>query len=176
MMKGIAVVAVVAGLLVNVMVMAAEKPAIGYVDVRVVLMDSKAGKQHKADMDKFFKDKQAALQKEGEKLKSLYGTLEKEMLTLSDAQKQDKQRGFQEKQQALQKATQDAEAELRQKDTDYINKALEVIRKIIADVAKEEKLGLVLGKTEMSVLYAEDGMDLTPKVTQKYDARPAPKK
>jgi hypothetical protein len=34
----------------------------------------------------------------------------------------------------------------------------------------------VLGKTEMSVLYAEDGMDLTPKVTQKYDARPAAKK
>ena len=98
------------------------------------------------------------------------------MLTLTDAQKQDKQRGFQEKVQVLQKTAQDAERELRQKDTDYTNKALDEVRKIITDVAKEEKLSLVLGKTEMSVLYAEDGMDLTPKVTQKYDARPTAKK
>ena len=176
MMKGIAVVAVVAGLLVNLAATAAEKSAIGYVDVRAVLMESSAGKAHKANMDKFVKDKQTALQKEEEKLKALQQTLEKEMLTLSDTQKQDKQRGFQEKVQVLQKTAQDAERELRQKDTDYTNKALEEIRKIITDVAKEEKLSLVLGKTEMSVLYAEDGMDLTPKVTQKYDARPAPKK
>ena len=171
MMKRIAVVAAVAGLLSSVAASAADKPAIGYVDVRAVLMESKAGKQHKADMDKFVKDKQAALQKEEEKLKSLQQTLEKEVLTLTDAQKQDKQRGFQEKVQALQKTAQEAERELRQKDADYTNKALEEIRKIIAATAKEEKLILVLGKTEMSVLYAEDGMDLTPKVIQKYDGR-----
>jgi outer membrane protein len=171
MMKRIAVVAAVAGLLSSVVASAADKPAIGYVDVRAVLMESKAGKQHKADMDKFVKDKQAALQKEEEKLKSLQQTLEKEVLTLTDAQKQDKQRGFQEKVQALQKTAQEAERELRQKDADYTNKALEEIRKIIAATAKEEKLILVLGKTEMSVLYAEDGMDLTPKVIQKHDSR-----
>jgi len=176
MMKRIVVVAVAAGLFGSMAAMAADKPAIGYVDVRAVLVESKAGKLHKADMDKFVKDKQTALKKEEEKLKSLQQTLEKEMLTLTDAQKQDKQRGFQEKVQTLQKTAQDAERELRQKDTDYTNKALDEVRKIITDVAKEEKLSLVLGKTEMSVLYAEDGMDLTPKVTQKYDARPTAKK
>ena len=176
MMKRIAVVAAVAGLLSSMAAIAADKPAIGYVDVRVVLVESKAGKLHKASMDKFVQDKQTALKKEEEKLKSLQQTLEKEMLTLTDAQKQEKQRGFQEKVQTLQKSAQDAERELRQKDADYTNKALDEIRKIITDVAKEEKLSLVLGKTEMSVLYSEDGMDLTPKVTQKYDARPATKK
>ena len=176
MMKRFAVVAAVAGLLSSMAAIAADKPAIGYVDVRVVLAESKAGKQHKANMDKFVQDKQTALKKEEEKLKSLQQTLEKEMLTLTDAQKQEKQRGFQEKVQTLQKSAQDAERELRQKDADYTNKALDEIRKIITDVAKEEKLSLVLGKTEMSVLYSEDGMDLTPKVTQKYDAQPATKK
>lgn len=169
MMKGMAVAAALAGLLSSVAAIAADKPAIGYVDVRAVLLESKSGKQHKAEMDKFVKDKQTAFKKEEEKLKSLQQTLEKEMLTLTDAQKQDKQRGFQEKVQVLQKTAQAAERELRQKDTAYTNKALEEIRKIITDVAKAEKLALVLGKTEMSVLYAEDGMDLTPKVIQKYD-------
>ena len=164
------------GLLIGAPVLAADSVKIGYVDVRAVVLESKSGKQHKAEMEKFVKDKQAALKKEEDKLKALQQTLEKEMLTLTDAQKQDKQRGFQEKVQVFQKSAQDAEREVRQRDTEYTNKALEEVRKVITEVAKEEKVGLMLGKTEMSVLYAEEGMDLTAKVIQKYDSRPAAKK
>lgn len=163
-----------AGLLIGAPVLAADSVKIGYVDVRAVVLESKSGKQHKANMDIFVKDKQAALKKEEDKLKTLQQTLEKEMLALTEAQKQDKQRGFQEKVQAFQKLAQEAERELRQKDTEYTNKALEEVRKIIAEVAKEEKIGLMLGKAE--VLYADEGMDLTAKVIQKYDSRPAAKK
>lgn len=165
-----------AGLLGSAPVLAADGVKIGYVDVRAALLESKSGKQHKADMDAFIKGKQAELKKEEDKLKSLQQSLEKEMLTLSEAQKQDKQRGFQEKVQAFQKSAQEAERTLRQKDSEYTSKSLEEIRKVITEVAKEEKVGLVLGKSETSVLYAEDGMDLTPKVIQKYDSRPAAKK
>ena len=175
-MKRLAKILAVATLLAGTTASAAEQPTIGYVDVRTVLVESKAGKQHKASLDVFIKDKQTAIKKEEDKLKSLQQTLEKEMLTLTEAQKQDKQRGFQEKVQAFQKLAQEAERELRQKDNEYTNKALEEVRKVITDVAKEEKVGLVLGKTEMSVLYAEDGMDLTAKVIKKYDSRPAAKK
>jgi len=164
----------VAGLLASAPVLAADGVKIGYVDVRTVVLDSKAGQQHKAEMDKFVKDKQAALKKEEEKLKAQQQTLEKEMLTLTGAQRQEKERGFQEKVQVFQKSVQDGERELRQKDTEYTNKALEVVRMVIADVAKEEKVGLVLGKNE--VLFAEDGMDLTPKVLQKYNNLPPAKK
>ena len=165
-----------ASLLISAPVLAADSVKIGYVDVRAVVLESKSGQQHKVEMEKFVKDKQAALKKEEEKLKSLQKILEKEMLTLTEAQKQDKQRGFQEKVQAFQKGAQDAEREVRQKDSEYTNKALAEVRKVITEVAKEEKVGLVLGKTEMSVLYAEDGMDLTAKVIKKYDSRPATKK
>ena len=165
-----------ASLLIGAPVLAADNVKIGYVDVRAVVLESKSGQQHKVEMEKFVKDKQATLKKEEDKLKTLQQTLEKEMLTLTEAQKQDKQRGFQEKVQAFQKSAQDAEREVRQKDTEYTNKALEDVRKVITEVAKDEKVGLVLGKTEMSVLYAEDGMDLTAKVIKKYDSRPAAKK
>lgn len=165
-----------AGLLIGAPVLAADSVKIGYVDVRTVVLESKSGKQHKVDMEKFVKDKQAALKKEEDKLKTLQQNLEKEMLTLTEAQKQEKQRDFQGKVQAFQKGAQEAEREVRQKDTEYTNKALEEVRKVITEVAKDEKVGLVLGKTEMSVLYAEDGMDLTAKVIKKYDSRPAAKK
>jgi len=165
-----------AGLLIGAPALAADSVKIGYVDVRTVVLESKSGKQHKVDMEKFVKDKQAALKKEEDKLKTLQQNLEKEMLTLTEAQKQEKQRDFQGKVQVFQKSAQEAEREVRQKDTEYTNKALEEVRKVITEVAKDEKVGLVLGKTEMSVLYAEDGMDLTAKVIKKYDSRPAAKK
>lgn len=171
MMKRLITVTALAVLAVSNMASAADKPAIGYVDVRTVLLESKAGKQHKTEIEKIVKDKQAALKKEEEKLKALQQNLEKEMLTLSDAQKQEKQRGFQEKVQALQKNAQEAERDLRQKDSEYSNKAIEEMRKVIAEVAKEEKLSLVFGKSEMSILYSEEGMDITSKVIQKLDSR-----
>lgn len=164
-----------ASLLVVTPVQAADGVKIGYVDVRAVVLESKSGQQHKAEMEKFVKSKQDALKKEEEKLKALQQSLEKEMLTLTEAQKQDKQRGFQEKVQAFQKNAQEAEREVRQKDAEYTNKALGEVRALITDVAKDEKVGLVLGKTEMSVLYAEEGMDLTAKVIKKYDSRKSSK-
>ncbi len=148
---------------------AADVLAIGYVDVRAVLAESKSGKQFRQELDKFVKDKQAALKKEEEKLVSLKSALEKDALTLSDAQKQQKQKEFQEKVQALQKMAQDADRELRQKDSEFTNKALEQIRAIIGDVAKEEKVNLILSRNE--VLYGDEAMNLTAKVTQKFDAR-----
>jgi len=166
----------VAGLLASAPVLAVDSVKIGYVDVRAVVLESKAGQQHKAAMEKFVKDKQAALRKDEEKLKALQQSLEKEILTLTEAQKQDKQRSFQEKVQTFQKSAQDAEREVRQKDAEYTNKAIEEVRKLITEVAKAEKVGLVLGKTEMSVLYAEEGMDLTAMVIKKYDSLPAAKK
>jgi outer membrane protein len=161
----------VAGLLSSAPVLAADGIKIGYVDVRAVLVESKTGIQHRADMEKLVKDKQASIRKEEEKLKSLQQSLQKDALTMTEAQKQEKQKTFQEKVQVFQKMAKDAENDLRQKDADFTNKALEDVRKIINDVAKAEKVNLVLAKSDMTVLYADEGMDLTQKVTEKFDGR-----
>ena len=144
---------------------------IGYVDVRAVLTESKAGKAHREELEKYIKDKQAALKKEEEKLNALRQSLEKEALTLTDAQKQQKQKDFQEKVQTLQKTAQEADRDLRQKDTEFTNKSLEVIRQVVADVAKAEGVNMVLGRGE--ILFADAGMDLTAKVTEQFDSAAA---
>jgi outer membrane protein len=141
---------------------------IGYVDMRQVLTEAKSIKQFRADMEKSIKDKQASFKKEEEKLQALGQAMEKEALTLSDAQKQQKQKEFQEKVQAYQKQRQDAEQELRQKDMDFSNKSLEQIRNVIDQLAKDEKLNLILSRNE--VLFSDTGEDLTPKVLAKLDA------
>lgn len=72
----------------------------GYVDMRKVLVESKAGKRSKAEMEKLVKQKQGQLAKEQEKLQAMQEAYEKEQLVLTDAKKQQHQKDFQEKVQA----------------------------------------------------------------------------
>ena len=157
-----------AGLLVSAPALADLK--IGYVDMRAVLFNSKAGIQFRADMEKLQHDKEANINKEQEKLKSMQQALDKDALTLTDSQKQEKQKAIADKYQDLQKMVVDARGELERKGQEYQGRSLEQLKKIVADVAKQEKVNLVLAQGQGEVLYADEGMDLTAKVTEKFDA------
>lgn len=148
---------------------------IAYVDVRQVLVESNAGKQFQSTTEKAGREKQNLFAAEEKKLQSLKAAYEKDQLTLSEAQKRSKQRELQDKYQALQNSVNDTQKEFRQRETEFTSRALKDIRAAITEVAKEEKVTLVLEKTEMSVLYAEDGLDLTAKVLQKFNAKFPPK-
>ena len=150
---------------------AADKPAIGYVDVRKLLLESKVGKKTKAEFEKIIKEKESALIKEEEKLKAMQESFQKDQLMMTDDQKKAKQKAFQEKAEAYQKMVKDAKQEVNKKDNEYAAKSLAEIRGIVADLAREMKLNLVLEASESGLLYAEEGMDLTSKVMEKYDAK-----
>lgn len=154
---------------------AADKLRIGYVDLRQVVVESKGGQQHKAEMEKAIKAKQDQIGKDEEKLKVMKEKFDKDQLAMSDSQKQAKQQELQDKLQALQKLAGEAQNELRKRDLEFTNKSLGEVRGIISEIAKEEGLALVFEKSELSVLYSEDGMDLTQKVLQRFDAKSAKK-
>lgn len=158
-------------MLLNHVAMAADPPAIGYVDVRKVLLESKLGKKNKAEFEKMIKEKESALGKEEEKLKAMQESFQKDQLLMTDEQKRAKQKAFQEKADAYQKMMRDAKQEVSKKDNEYTARALTEIRAIVADLAREMKLSLVLEASESGLLYAEQSMDLTPKVMEKYDAK-----
>ena len=155
----------------NAAVIAADKPAIGYVDVRKVVMESKIGKKNQAEFEKVVKEKESTLAREQEKLKAMEQAFLKDQLLMTEDQKQAKQKAFQEKVDAYQKMVKDAKQELGKKDNEYTSQSMSEIRGIIAGLAKELKLSLVLEASESGLLYAEEGMDLTPKVLEKYDAK-----
>src|SRR3989344_1297901 len=150
---------------------AAEPPAIGYVDVRKVMLESKTGKKNRAELEKMIKEKEGALKKEEQKLKAMQEAFQKDQLMMTDAQKQQKQKEFQEKAEAYQKLVRDAKQEVGKKDNEYTSRTLSEVRAIIADLAKEQKLSMVLELSESGLLYADEKMDLTRKVMEKYDAK-----
>lgn len=156
----------VAGLLVSAPVLADLK--IGYVDVRAVLLNSKAGIQFQADMKKLQHDKEAEINKEQEKLNAMQQAFEKDALTMTASQKQEKQKAMADKYQDMQRMVADARGEMDRKGQEYQARSIEQIKKIVADLAKQEKVNLVIGTGE--VVYADEGMDLTSKVSEKFDA------
>ena len=158
-------------LLLNGVAIAADKPAIGYVDVRKVLLESKAGKKTKAEFEKIIKEKEGALLREEEKLKAMQEAFQKDQLLMTDEQKKTKQKAFQEKADAYQKMVKEAKQEVGKKDNEYAAKSMVEIRGIVAELAKEMKLNLVLEASESGLLYAEEGMDMTSEVMEKYDAK-----
>ena len=156
---------------INGLAVAADKPAIGYVNLHTVLLESKVGQRNKAELEKLIKQKESTLAGEEGKLQAMQQAFEKDQLLMTDDEKKAKQKEFQEKAEAYQKMVAAAKQDVNQKDSEFANKSLAEIKTIIAALAKEMKLGIVFDANEMSVLYSEEGMDLTKKVIERYDAR-----
>jgi len=152
-------------------VSAAEKPTVGYVNLHKVLLESKVGKRNKAELDKLIKEKESMISGEEAKLQAMQQAFQKEQLLMTDVQKQEKQKAFQEKAEAYQKMVGEAKQAVSKKDNEFASKSVADIKVVVADIAKEMKLHLVLDASAGSVLYAEEGMDLTQKVIEKYDAK-----
>ncbi len=152
-------------------VSAADKPAIAYVDLRKVLVESKVGKQSKVELEKLVKQRRGAITDEENKLKAMQEKFQKDQLLMTDAQKSERQKEFQQRADAFQKMVSDANQDIAAKDKEFAAKSIAEIRKLIADVAKEMNISLVLEASESGLLYADSGMDLTQKVLERYDAK-----
>lgn len=148
---------------------------IGYLDLRQLITESNAGKAHRAALEKIAKEKQTGFEGEQKKLEEMKSKLDKDALTLTDAQKTERQKEFQQKVQTLQKSAGEAQQELVKKDQDFTRKAFEDVRAVVAEVAKADHLNIVLEKGEANVLYGDPTLDITQKVMEKFNARTAKK-
>ena len=156
-------------------VMAADAMKVGYVDLQKALNLSSAGKAAKEKMKAKFKDYDANVQKKQDELKKLKEDLEKQAMLLSAEARAAKERDYQQKVKDYQRLTKDIQEELQQADADYTRKILEVIFKVVQQIGKQEGYTLVFEKTESSILYASDGIDMTDRVIQAFDKQSAGK-
>lgn len=149
--------------------MAADVMKIGYVDLQKALNMSSAGKAAKEKMRAKFKDYDAEVTKKQEELKKLKEDLEKQAMLLSAEARAAKERDYQQKVKDYQRLTKDIQEELQQADQDYTRKILEEIFKVVQQLGKQDGYTLVLEKTESSILYASDAIDLTDRVIASFD-------
>jgi outer membrane protein len=142
---------------------------IGYVDLQSALNMSTAGKAAKESLKERVQSYDADVQKRQDELKKLKEDLEKQAMLLSEEARNAKERDYQQRVKDYQRFTNDIQDELQQTDADLTRKILEEIFKVVQEYGKQEGYSMIFEKTESSLLYADESVDMTEKVIELFN-------
>ena len=159
-MRKLAAVLVGIFLLTTIGCNAAEPPKFGVVDLVKVVNSSKTSQQATAEIDTFFKAKQAELRDKGEALKKIEKNLKEHP---PKGKADDLNRAAAE----YQRLATAADAEVKKKAAEMRKAVFEQIKKIIETIGQEEKFLMIF--TADNVPYFQQTTDVTDKVIKKYD-------
>lgn len=146
----------------------AEIPSVrkvAMVDMQRVLNDTKAGKRARKELEASSKTKQEKLEKKQAKLEAeaqKLGALQGQQLAAAQERLQREYMEVQNMAAAL-------EQELATEHNKLLAKMYENSQAIVAEIAKKEGIDLVLVRDQMTVIYAQDGFDITEEVVKRYD-------
>ncbi len=144
---------------------------IGFVDLQKALNFSQAGKAAKESISKKVKDYEGSIEGKKAELKTLKDELEKQAVLLSEQARGEKERDYQQKLKDFQRFTKDIQEELQRSDADYTRQILEKVLKVVAEMGEKQGYTVILEKSESSLLYADDKIDLTDAVIKAFDAQ-----
>lgn len=147
----------------------AAGPKIGYVDLQRALSEVSEGKAAKARLKKDFDAKQKTLTDKQESVKKLKDSLEAGAAMMTDDAKRQKAMELQQKMAELQELYMEMQRDLAQKEGEATQKIFKKMEKILRGIATEKGYDLILEKSESSVLFAKDSMDLTNELIKRYD-------
>lgn len=154
----------------------AQELKIGYVDLRLALNESEAGKKAKTELESMKKIKQAAIDEKGKAIDKLIGDLEKQASVLSEEARKSKEEEIERHIREYQRLVQDSETEVKKKNSELTGSILKELREIIDKIGKEENYTLILENIEGFILYSKKDIDLTEKVIKTYNETKAKKK
>ncbi len=166
----------VLGVLLLAILVAAASPAfaenkIGFVDLQRALNQSDAGQAAKAQIGKSVEEYEGKVAQRQRDLQRLKEEFEKQALVLADDARVAREREYQQKVREYQRFTQDIEEDLKRQDAQFTQRILRELVQVIDEIGKKEGFTLVLEKTESSILYASEKIDLTDMVIKAYNER-----
>ena len=142
---------------------------IGYVDMQKALNMSAAGKAAKEKIKAKVQSYDVEVKARQEELKKLKEELEKQAMLLSEEARNAKERDYQQKVKDYQRFTKDIQETLQLTDADFTRKIVEKLLKVVQEVGKRDGYTLILEKTESSLIYADESIDMTDEVIKTFD-------
>jgi len=148
----------------------AQDVKIGFVNTERILRESgpaqRAGKKLEAEFSK----KQAELQRLADQLKRVQDDLEKNGLTMSEAQRRAKEREFNDLNRELQRRDRDFRDEVNQRRNEETAQLVEQANRIIRQIAEQEKYDVILQATDALILNTR--VDITDRVMKALEGKP----
>ena len=133
---------------------------IGFVNTEKVFRDSQLAIKSQKKLEKEFQNRDQDIQKMVKQAKDLQSMLEKEGLTMSEADRNKKQKDLANLTRDIQHAQREFREDLNQRKNEEFTTVQDRARKAIIEIAEKEKFDLVLE----NVVYASPRVDITERV------------
>jgi outer membrane protein len=163
---------------------AGEKVA--FVDSQSVFDKTKLGKKYQGIVREYYESRKKILDMDADEIQKMQDEYakQKQGKLLNEKAQKDKEETLSHKINDFQKKREEFSGEISKKNEELSNDFNQQMIVILKDIAKKEKVSLVLNKTinilskaeVPAVLYADESLDLTDKVITEMDKKEEPKK
>ncbi len=177
------IVVLMAGLTSNVM---ASGGKIAYVDSQAVFDKTKLGKKYQGIVREYYESRKKILDMDADDIQKMQEEYakQKQGKMLNEKAQREKEETISRKINEFQKKRDEFSGEISKKNEELSNEFNQQMIVVLKDIAKKEKVSLVLNKTinilskaeVPSVMYADEDLDLTDKVIAELDKKEEPKK
>ncbi len=133
---------------------------IAYINTQRVFQDSPMAKSVKKKLELEFGKQEQDIQKSMKQARELQGFLEKEGLTLSEADRSKKERELATLSRDIQRAQREFREDLNRRQNEEYANVHDRARKVIREIAEKEKFDLVIE----TAVYASPRVDITERV------------
>ncbi len=150
----------------------AQELKIGYVNSERVMRESNPAKAAQAKLQAEFSKREKELDDSTAKLKAAADKLEKDAVTLSESERNRRQRELVESDRDLQRKRREFQEDLNQRRNEELAGVIERANRVIRQIYESEKYDLVL----QEVIFAGARVDITEKVIKILNAPAGPGK
>ena len=170
-MKGL--IGVLLGLLTMVFLqpapLAAQNVKVGVVDLQKFQKNSKAFEKASVGVKKKFDDMQQKLNDERNTVAKLDEELKKQSMMLSLDAQEDKKRELEKKQRQFKFMYDEFSQEMKDTEMEAIKKVMKELEKVVEKIGEKEGYTIILERRTLGLLYFNNTIDLTDRVTDAYD-------
>jgi outer membrane protein len=145
---------------------AAQDLKIGFINTDRIFRDANSAKAAQAKLEQEFMRREKELTDQGNQLKTIADKLDKDAPTLSEAQRNTRQKQLVEQDRDFQRKRREFQEDLSVRKNEELQQVLERANKVVKQVAEAEKYDVVL----QEVVYINPKHDITEKVLKVLNA------
>jgi outer membrane protein len=153
----------------SAMPVAAQELKIGYVNSERVLREANPAKAAQTRLEAEFSKREKDLADIGNRLKASADKLDKEAPTLSESERNRRQRDLVEQDRDLQRKRREFQEDLTQRKNEELSTVVERANRVIKQIYETERYDVIL----QEVVFASKRVDITDKVIAALNAAPA---
>lgn len=159
-LRCVSVAAVLSAALVTPVAMAQDNVRIGFVNTDRMLREAEPAKAAQTKLEQEFSRREKELDSAGAALKAASDRFEREGPTMSDTQRQTRQRQLVEQDREFQRRRREFQEDLNSRKSEELQQVLDRANRVVRQVAEAEKYDVIL----QEAVYINPKLDITDKV------------